>query len=438
MELPIQFLEKMKNYLGCEYEAFIECFSNPPAKGIRINPLKSDADTVKRAIECVQSPFSPLSYYIKEESKVGRMPLHAAGAFYSQEPSASSAVTVLAPRPGDKVLDMCAAPGGKSTQIAALLDGKGLLWSNEAIRSRANILLSNIERMGVRNAVVSSAYPDVIERGLAGYFDKVLVDAPCSGEGMFRKNPEAVAEWSGEHVASCAVRQRAILNCAAGCVREGGVLVYSTCTFSLEENEYTAAGFLKDHPEFEQAEIRTGFGRPGTDGKSLRIMPMDGGEGHFIAKFIRRGRNEEHPENYRSDNSKNTGIPMAEDLYKQIFKDPVYGRIESIGQRFVILPDELPELKNLGVIRAGVLLGESAGKRMEPHHSLFMAHKPEECRNSLDFSSDAPELQRYLHGEEVPCETKGYTGVSVSGVTLGFGKASGGMLKNKYPKGLRF
>lgn len=436
MKLPIQFLEKMKNYLGCGYEAFIECFSRPPVKGIRVNPLKSDADTVKKVIECVQSPFSPLSYYINADVKVGRMPLHAAGAFYAQEPSASSPVTVLNPEPGDKVLDMCAAPGGKSTQIAALLRGEGLLWSNEAIRSRANILLSNIERMGVRNAVVSSAYPDAIEKGLAGYFDKVLVDAPCSGEGMFRKNPEAVAEWSEEHVLSCAARQLAILNCAAGCVREGGVLVYSTCTFSLEENEGVAADFLKGNPDFEQAAISVSFGRPGTDGKSLRILPMDGGEGHFVAKFIRIGKNNQYPDTYRPDTVKDTG--SAAELYTQVFKNSVYGRIETVGERFVILPAELPVLKNLGVIRAGVMLGESAGKRIEPHHALFMAHRPEECRNNINLEDNAPELRQFLHGEEIPCDAKGYTGVSVSGITLGFGKASGGMLKNKYPKGLRF
>ena len=220
--------------LGGEYEAFRAEYEKPHRRGIRLNTLKCDAQTLAETLPfpLVPSPFSPLSYYAPADARMAAYPLYHAGAFYSQEPSASSAVTLLDPQPGERVLDLCAAPGGKSTQIAALTQDRGLLWSNEVVRSRASVLASNLERMGVKNAVVSSVYPDVLAEKLAGYFDRVLVDAPCSGEGMFRRDPAAVQEWSPAHVETCAVRQLAILKSAARCVRAGGVLVYSTCTFS--------------------------------------------------------------------------------------------------------------------------------------------------------------------------------------------------------------
>ena len=262
--LPEKFLLRMKNMLGDEFESFLKCFDSQPKKGIRLNTLKCSKEKLESLLEPEKSPTSELSYFY--EGKVGAMPLHAAGAFYSQEPSASSAVTVLDPKPGDYVLDMCAAPGGKSTQIASLLNGEGLIWSNEVVKSRANILLSNMERMGVRNAVISSAYPNVLSKKLGGFFDKVLVDAPCSGEGMFRKNDEAITEWSEEHVKSCAERQLEIMRSAANLVKKDGILVYSTCTFSMEENEELVKKFLEACPEYKQEEIKVPFGRKAFDG----------------------------------------------------------------------------------------------------------------------------------------------------------------------------
>ena len=243
--LPEAFAHRMKEMLGEEFPAFLAAYEQPHLKGVRVNPLKCAPETLQKAMSGLRpSPFSPLCFY-SETEKVGTLPLHHAGAFYSQEPSASSAVTVLDPQPGERVLDLCAAPGGKSTQIAACLMGEGLLWSNEIVRSRASILLSNMERMGVKNGVVSSCHPETLCSRLAGFFDKVLVDAPCSGEGMFRRDPQAVAEWSPEHVRACADRQLAILHSAKQAVREGGVLVYSTCTFSPEENEGVIRRFLE-------------------------------------------------------------------------------------------------------------------------------------------------------------------------------------------------
>ena len=295
MELPAAFLQAMERLLGPEYPVFLQSYQQPPRRGLRRNPLKCGQPQLEAALPFALEPtaFSPLSYaFAAGEEGVGRLPAHHAGLFYVQEPSACSAVTVLDPRPGEKVLDLCAAPGGKSTQIAGLLAGEGLLWSNEIVKSRAQALLSNMERLGVPNAVVSSCHPQRLCQSLQGFFDKVLVDAPCSGEGMFRRDPAAVAQWSPESPAACAQRQRAILDSAALAVREGGVLVYSTCTFSREENEDNVRWFLSAHPEFTLLPIEAGFGRPGVEGLSVRrIYPMDGGEGHFVAKFQRVGEN---------------------------------------------------------------------------------------------------------------------------------------------------
>ena len=287
MELPAAFLQAMERLLGTEYPAFLQSYQQPPRRGLRRNPLKCGQPQLEAALPFALEPtaFSPLSYaFAAGEEGVGRLPAHHAGLFYVQEPSACSAVTVLDPQPGEKVLDLCAAPGGKSTQIAGLLAGEGLLWSNEIVKSRAQALLSNVERLGVPNAVVSSCHPQRLCQSLQGFFDKVLVDAPCSGEGMFRRDPAAVAQWSPESPAACAQRQRAILDSAALAVREGGVLVYSTCTFSREENEDNVRWFLSAHPEFALLPIEAGFGRPGVgDLPVRRIYPMDGGEGHFVA-----------------------------------------------------------------------------------------------------------------------------------------------------------
>ncbi len=441
INLPIDFINKMEQLLQDDYPAFLESYSRPSKKGVRLNPLKCTWDILEKNLPFTlsPSPFSPLSYYIEEEeAKVGILPLHHAGAFYSQEPSAASAVTVLNPKPGDTILDLCAAPGGKSTQIAGLLDGKGLLWSNEIVKNRANILLSNIERLGVRNAVVSSCHPDVLCSKLAGFFDKVLVDAPCSGEGMFRRDEQAVADWSLEHVKTCAVRQAAILDSAAQAVKENGILVYSTCTFAKEENEDTVSTFLERHPEFELVNSDVTFGRPGIGlEKTRRIYPMDGGDGHFVAKLHRVKENPNHPKLFTPKQKQD--VKLAEELLNSIMKEPWKHEILQVKEQFLLLPNGLPQLDGLGVLRAGVPLGEGKTNRIEPAHGLFMAAKPQDLHQVLSFANDDPSLKQFLKGEEiaVPNHLKGFTGIAVEGVLTGFGKCSAGRLKNRYPKGLR-
>ena len=433
--------------LGDGYDEFEACMRQPHFRGIRINTLKYHlSDYAGLGLQIRKCPFSDSGFYLDDDGlSIGNSPWHHAGAIYSQEPSAMSAVSVLDPKPGERVLDMCAAPGGKSTQIAAALGGEGLLWSNEFVRKRAQILLSNVERMGIRNCVVSSAHPDRLAEGLSGFFDRVLVDAPCSGEGMFRRDAQAIADWSPEHSETCAVRQLAILDSAAECLREGGVLVYSTCTFSFRENEDVMAAFLDSHPDFAPEPCGVEFGRPGFDRSdkydltlTRRIFPMDGGEGHFAARLRKRGDAAALPlpssGAARGDQEK-----KALDLFAECFDTEPYGLIRAIGDSCYLLPHMMPDVKGLGVLRGGVLLGEIMKNRIEPSHALFMAAKADECRSLVSLQPDSRELMAFLHGEEIPVESrlKGYAAVACGGVVTGFGKCSGGRLKNRYPKGLR-
>ena len=437
----------MQQMLGTEYAAFEACMQQPHFRGIRVNTLKFDVNQSDRlGLPIRKCPFSDSGFYLdSDEMSIGNSPWHHAGAFYSQEPSAMSAVTVLDPKPGERALDMCAAPGGKSTQIAALLNGEGLLWSNEYVRKRAQILLSNVERMGIRNCVVSSTHPDRLAEGLRGFFDRVLVDAPCSGEGMFRRDPQAVADWSQEHSATCAVRQLAILDSAAKCLRDGGVLVYSTCTFSFRENEDVIASFLDSHPEFCLEPCGVEFGRPGYDRSdkydltlTRRIFPMDGGEGHFAARLRKTGECFDAPVQTAAARQ-NDDEKRAAALFAECFHVAPYGRICRIGESCYLLPELMPDVKGLGVLRGGVLLGDIMKNRIEPSHALFMAAHAEECKGIVSLSHDSPALAAFLHGEEISVDgsLKGYVAVACEGTVTGFGKCSGGRLKNRYPKGLR-
>lgn len=432
--LPEAFLERMKGYLGEEYIAFVSSYDSPVTKGIRVNKLKCTPQKLidLMPIKLLPSPFCSDSFYSEEEIKVGFNPLHSAGAFYSQEPSASVPVELLDPKPGDLVLDMCAAPGGKTTQIASKLKGKGLVICNEVVKNRANILLSNVERMGIANAVVTSSYPEKFAETLPEFFDKIVVDAPCSGEGMFRKNSEAVTEWSPEHVTSCAVRQLAILNDAAVCLKKGGTLVYSTCTFSYEENEGVITEFLKTHPDFELVPVKAEYAHTGLNEMPVvRIYPMDGGEGHFAAKLKKLG---ESDADYRSRDKRND---ETIDLLETITAKK-WDNVTVVKDKIYLLPKDLPNLKGLNVLRAGVLFGETVKNRIEPHHHFFMASSIDDIYNTINLDINSDELISFLRGEEIEADTKGYTAVCVNGITIGFGKASNGRLKNKYPKGLRY
>ncbi len=437
------FLFRMKSLLGDEYNKFLKYYEADNFRGLRINTVKCTAERLKSLLdfELKPTPFCKEGFYIPNDVvSLGNNPLHHSGAFYIQEPSATSAVEMLGIEENDFVLDLCAAPGGKSTQIGAKLNSTGLLWSNEIVKSRANILISNIERMGITNAVVSNCHPDILCEKLAGQFDKVLVDAPCSGEGMFRKNSSAQLEWSEEHVKSCAERQLLILNSAKNAVKDGGVLVYSTCTFSCEENEGVITRFLDENPEFELENPAVDFGRPALE-YARRIFPMDGGEGHFAAKLRKKGNCFKSNKNIIPDLTNNKTDEKILDFYDSLFYYRPFGEnIKIVNDKIIILPKNYNfDIKGLSILRAGVILGEIVKNRIEPHHSAFMAARMQDCKSCIDFDVNSKEIKSFLHGEEIAVSEhiKGYTAVCVNGITTGFGKASNGRLKNKYPKGLR-
>ena len=444
MNLPDGFLECMKDTLKDDYDSYLEYLDKTPYRGIRINTLKADVSFVRSNIgfKTEPLPFCDKGFYIDNNlQRVGNHPYHHCGAVYLQEPSAMSAVTVLDVQAGDKVLDLCAAPGGKSTQIAAELQGKGLIWSNEYVPNRAKILCSNLERCGVKNSVVSNADTAKIAENLSGYFDKVLVDAPCSGEGMIRREPNAVTEWKITNREMCARRQSEILDNGAKCVKRGGTLVYSTCTLSIEENEQTVENFLKRNPDFELVEITQKYGRNGytyfTENKNLskcrRILFADGGEGHFIAKFINKGENYCNINKFLLKNSENS---LFFDFYEQHFSDNPKNVYENKGIIY-LLPDIYPQTKGLKILKAGVKAGECLKNRFLPAHELYMSKSSKEIKSVENIPLNDNRIYDFLHGLEIDCDLSGYTAVAVDGMITGFGKASNGKLKNHYPKGLR-
>lgn len=435
------YFERMRGVLGENYDRFLDTADKPPYKAIRVNTLKTSAEELLPLLSFAgeRTPFCEDGYYVDAE-RLGKHPLHHAGAFYVQEPSAMSAVTALHPEPGDKVLDLCAAPGGKSTQIASALGGTGLLWANEIVRPRAHILLSNIERMGVKNALVSNMSPEELCSRLEGFFDKVLVDAPCSGEGMFRKDKEAIYEWSVEHSQACAERQKAILDSAALAVRPDGEMVYSTCTFARDENEGVIEHFLSTHPDFELIDTGCRFGEPTMD-YARRIYPFNGGEGHFVAKLRKkRGRI------YRGSMYSYSEPPHEQmlEIYRfvtDLLRNPSFRHIQVINDRILNLPNPelLPDLDGMNILRAGVKLGDFKKGRIEPHHNLATSLTPYEFKRRLIMEWSDELCARYISGEELELDfwLAGWAVATVNGITLGLGKAVDGHFKNKYPKGLR-
>ena len=279
--LPEAFLERMKIQLGQEYPAFLASLERPRAVALRFNPLKGEAPTLP--FVQAQVPWEPMGYYYDPESRPGLHPYHEAGVYYLQEASAMAPVQLLDPQPGERICDLCAAPGGKTTQIAGRMAGEGFLLCNEINPKRAKILSRNIERMGVANALVTNEHPGKLAERLPGFFDRVLIDAPCSGEGMFRKEEAAVTDWSQETVEMCARRQAEILHSGAQLVRPGGRLVYSTCTFAPEEDELAVEEFLQNHPDFEPEMVEAPWFTAGSAG-NFRMWPHKLlGEGHFAA-----------------------------------------------------------------------------------------------------------------------------------------------------------
>ncbi len=442
--LPRQFLDRMQRMLGEEYPSFLEEYEKEKAYSLRINRQKGTFEELKKKISFLikKIPWSDNGYYYKEEDHPGRHPFHEAGVYYIQEASAMAPAVYLDAQPGERVLDLCAAPGGKSTQIADAMQGKGLLVSNEINPARAKILSENIERMGIRNALVVSHEPAFLAQRFPEYFDRILVDAPCSGEGMFRKNEEAVREWSYENVLMCAERQAEILENAAVMLRPGGRMVYSTCTFSREENEEMISRFLEKHPEFEIEQVKRFPGMsPGMPPleKAVRLWPHKlEGEGHFLASLKKEGYQPIQAESLYGE-EKGISPKDCKDwlaFKEQYIKANLNGVYFKLGDQLYLLPEGAPSLKGLKVLRGGLHLGTFKKNRFEPSHALALFLKPEEAVCSYALS--VKEAADYIAGNTFTAEgDKGWYLITVEGYSLGWGKLAGNIMKNHYPKGLR-
>lgn len=441
--LPEAFVKRMEAQLGSEAAAYFAALEEPYFRGLRLNSRKQPDDSA--AIDGIGEPIpwnAANGRYLSVESTAGLSPLHEAGAYYIQEPSAMAPVAILAPKPEENVLDLCAAPGGKSTQIADCLQGDGLLVCNEPVPGRAKILSRNIERMGVCNALVVSADPDKLKGPWEGIFDAILVDAPCSGEGMFRRHPETRAEWNDQSPEGCASRQKRILEAAWQMLRPGGRLCYSTCTLNTIENEGVVRHMLDSFPDAETVS----FSLPNADGQSLaapegmlHLYPHQlKGEGHFVALFHKTGESDAPV--FRPAAQELSPVSKEQQVAYAAFSASAKAKLPSANALFgdVLLHcPPLPPLRSIKVLRAGLQLGAMKGKLFFPDHALAAAALPD-C-NFPSFETDSAGAENYLRGETLPCpeNLSGFVLVKYAGLSLGFGKASGGQVKNHYPKGLR-
>lgn len=469
--LPEKFLDRMRELLGEEFPVFLESLSGERYRGLRVNTRKTQVPRFLEEcpFELTGIPWAENGFYYGEQkenekkAQPGRHAFHEAGLYYIQEPSAMAPVPFLEVKPGERVLDLCAAPGGKSTQIADYLQGEGILVSNEIHPARAKVLSENIERMGVVNALVLNETPARLAELLEGYFDKVLVDAPCSGEGMFRKNEEACREWSPEQVSICADRQDEVLDCAARLLHSGGRLVYSTCTFAPEEDEDAVSRFLDRHADFSvvSVECPDGF-RHGVPewaahpkqelAATLRLMPhLLKGEGHFLAVLQKHcPAAEQQGDLFRCvpRNGMEKGIPAGEctewlEFQKAYLRELGWeGSYIRFGDQLYLGMPDMPALKGLKVLRPGLHLGTIKKNRFEPSHALALALNPCQVRRCMELGAESPETVQYLKGMtlqagESLAGEKGWCLVCVDGYSLGWGKLAGGILKNHYPRGLR-
>jgi len=459
--LPAGFLAKMERLLGAEYEQFLHSYANEPRGGLRVNTLKISVPDFIRKSPFTLSPlgnFEAAAFLVGGDERPGSHPYHAAGLYYLQEPSAMVVASLVRPRPGEVVLDLAAAPGGKATHLATLMADTGLLVANDVSASRAQLLAQNLERWGVRNTLITSVAPERLATTFGPIFDRVLVDAPCSGEGMFRR--QGSFEWSQAIVQACARRQTGILDTAAELVRPGGLLVYATCTFAPEENEAAIARFLARHAgyELEEPPRLPGFapGRPDwvadeslADetrqqlGRAVRLWPHRfPGEGHFIA-LLRRHEAEEpagsrQPARYPSPRHAELMV-WRQFADEHLHVDFPEERMTLVNNRLYLLPARALDAGGLKIIRYGLLLGEMRRGYFRPSHTLAMSLAPAEVRLSLSWAAGAPEVQAYLAGHDAEASgPEGWVLVAVDGHPLGWAKRVAGRLKNHYPRGLRY
>lgn len=444
MKLPKEFCQKYQKLMGDHAEAFLKSFDREPTQGFRINPLKAHTPIEEKLDDPI--PWAKWGYYGKVR---GRTVDHQSGAVYDQEPSAMYVGTVVDPKPGEKVLDLCAAPGSKTTYLASLMNNQGLLVANEIIPKRAKVLASNLERFGVTNALTLNEPPHKMTKSFKRYFDKILVDAPCSGEGMFRKNPEAIKYCSLDYPKKCAERQRKILNQAVKMLKPGGTLVYSTCTFAPEEDEQVIA-WLLDNYDFKTVPVKKYPGMLGGQPQwanhnpelknAVRIFPNRvKGEGHFIAK-LQKGT-QGSPKKIKTQRS---NVPHRDrDLWNQFAKKDLVDfqpkNLIEFGRQLYAYNPDIPNLKKLQVVSPGLHLGTLKKNRFEPSYALALALHPDQVKHHVTISID--EWKKYVHGDTLPVDPKlpkGWYQLICWKQPIAFGKVVQGTIKNFFPKGLRF
>ena len=452
--LPEKFTEKMKALLGESYPAFLSALSEDAVRGLRINTVKCKRDGFLSDCELPLTPlpYTDTGFILETDEQVGRLAEHHSGRIYMQDPGAMAPLSAVKIPLGAKVVDLCAAPGGKSSQAAAMIGEEGFILSNELFPKRAKILVSNLERLGIKNAMVTSMETEKLTNLYNEYFDYAIVDAPCSGEGMFRKNDLATEEWSEDNVKISAERQKEILNNAAKLVKAGGYIIYSTCTYSPEENEESVNSFLLSHPEFSPEQLPDAIikvtapaisdERYGERVKyARRFYPhISRGEGQFLA--VMRKNASVLTTKVCKDGAKSL-TKQENEIVKKFFKE-TFSRIPSaklskVGNSIVLLPESAPPIPEYSVFMAGVLVGEIQKDRVIPSHQLFSAYG-EDFMIRVELSSQSDKLYAYLEGEEIDAPegaSNGYCAITYKGSSLGGGKISGGKIKNHYPKGLR-
>ncbi len=467
MKLPIEFVEKMEGLMGDEFNSYLESYKKPRFYGLRVNTLKISVEEFLKIapFHLEPVPWTKDGFYYQEGDNPGRHPYYYAGLYYIQEPSAMLPGAVIGVKPGDKVLDLCAAPGGKTVQMATQMQGQGLLVANDINSERVKALVKNVELAGVRNAIVLNETPDKLAVNFENYFDKIMVDAPCSGEGMFRKDEDAIKSWEKYKCEKCCTMQWDILQKVDTMLKPGGIILYSTCTFSPEEDELMIERFMDEHKgNYELVEIpkaggieggRTHWSKGGYDfGKTARLWPHRlNGEGHFAA-LLRKKDSEENTSSHadslyksadKSQAAKINDIRDVKEYNSQLgeFLEnntnlSLEGYLFQKGVNLYHLPIECPDLSGLKVAKFGWYLGESGNKGFIPSHSFAVSMNMRELKNITNFRSDSREVNSYLKGETLMVSgEKGYTGVCVDDFPLGWAKQTGDMLKNLYPKGWR-
>lgn len=426
--LPKEFLDEMKIILGDEYNEFIKSYDDPKTTGLRVNTLKMTKDKLLslNLYSLQEIPWTNEGFYYDESIyRPGKNPLHEAGAYYLQEPSAMSVVPKLDVQEGEKILDMCAAPGGKSTYILSKLNNTGLLVSNEINPIRIKALGENLERFGAKNCIITNTDSRSLRKVFEGYFDKIVIDAPCSGQGMFRKDEVAISDWSYAKVLECQSIQREIIRDGYHMLKEGGILVYSTCTFAKEENEIIIEEFLEEYTNAKLIEME-------------RLWPHKiKGEGHFVAKIQKLEEDRCSTKDLKIKKL-DKEVKDYRDFEKKFLNIKLDNRFELRGENLYLLPDELPDIKKLKVLRYGLHLGMLKKNRFEPSHALSHYLKIDDVKYIENFNINEKEVLDYLRGNTINTgQSRGWVLVCVEGVALGWGKESNGVLKNHYPKGLR-